>query len=95
MMCVIVLVLVALPSSVMNASVKKMLEVEKEPMKHSLEENLVTDHIVERSKRSIEEKMDVDHIVEVEEWEPAVLPAPPLGEIVFMSWSQRRKEIYR
>ena len=93
MMCVIVLVLVALPSSVMNASVKKMLEVEKEPMKHSLEENFVTG--LERSRRSIEEKMDVDHIVEVEEWEPAVLPAPPLGELVFMSWSRRRKEIYR
>ena len=93
MMCVIVLVLVALPSSVMNASVKKMLEVEKEPMKHSMEENLVTG--LERSRRSIEEKMDVDHIVEVEEWEPAVLPAPPLGELVFMSWSRRRKEIYR
>ena len=95
MMCVIVLVLVALPSSVMNASVKKMLEVEKEPMKHSMEENLVTGHIVERSRLGIEEKMAVDHIVEVEEWEPAVLPAPPLGEFVFMSWSQRRKEIYR
>ena len=93
MMCVIVLVLVALPPSVMNASVKKMLEVEKEPMKHSLEENFVTG--LERSRRSIEEKMDVDHIVEVEEWEPAVLPAPPLGELVFMSWSRRRKEIYR
>ena len=92
MMCVIVLVLVALPSSVMNASVKKILEVEKEPMKHSMEENLVTGHIVERSRRSIEEKMVV---VEVEEWEPAVLPAPPLGELVFMSWSRRRKEIYR
>ena len=92
MMCVIVLVLVALPSSVMNASVKKMLEVEKEPMKHSMEENLVTGHIVERSRRGIGEKMVV---VEVEEWEPAVLPAPPLGELVFMSWSRRRKEIYR
>ena len=82
MICAFQLMLVVLPSAVLSASVKKMLEVEVQPNKRSLDDN----------------KMVVDHIVEVEEGETVFLPSPsplPPGKPNSVSWSRRGKEIFR
>ena len=76
------LVLVVLPSVVLSASVKKMLEVEVHTNKRSLDDK----------------EMVVEHIVEVEEGETVFLPPPtplPPGKPDFVSWSRRGKEIFR
>ena len=82
MICAFQLVLVVLPSAVLSASMKKMLDVEVQPNKRSLDDN----------------KMVVDHIVEVEEGETVFLPSPsplPPGKPYSVSWSRRGKEIFR
>ena len=80
MTCAFLLVLLVLPSLVLSASVKKMLEVEEQPKKRSTESDLVIDHIVE-----VEEGETVFLP------SPARLPDQPDS----LSWSRRGKEIFR